>query len=197
MKVVKALLLIAACAGVTALGSLIHIPFRPFQPMTLQVFFIILTGALIGKEKALAGQVLYIFLVVVGAPYFHQPAYGFPQPSFFADPAFVQTWIKSGYLAGFIGAAWLAGKGLEAEDIDFTQVILTFFTATILIYSAGVLWFIVIGASLTQRFLVGFMTVLVLDLFKAGLAAVIVYRYRRMLRSSARLPVSPVQRSAS
>lgn len=197
MKIVKSLLLIVCCAALTALGSRLHVPFRPFQPMTLQVFFILLTGALIGKEKALAGQLLYVVLAVAGAPYFQQPAYGFPQPSVFADPAFSKIWIKSGYLAGFVGAAYLAGKGLETEDIDFSRVILTFFTATVLIYTGGILWFVYTGISLTQRFLLGFMAIMALDLFKAGLAAVLVYRYRSMLRAAPRQPVSPVRRGAS
>lgn len=197
MKIAKALLLIAFCAGLTALGSWIRIPFRPFQPMTLQIFFILLTGALFGKEKALIGQLLYIVLVIAGAPYFQQPAYGFPQPSFFSYPAFTQMWIKSGYLAGFVGAAFLAGKGLEREDIDFSQVILTFFTATVLIYTGGILFFVYFGIPLTQRFLAGFVTVLALDLFKAGLAAVLVYRYRLILRPGPRLPASPARRAAS
>ncbi len=88
----------------TALGAYIAIPL-PFTPVpvTLQTFFVLLSGAILGARLGAASQVLYIALGAAGLPVFSMGRVG---------AAFLFG-VTGGYLIGFVVAAFLMGKILS------------------------------------------------------------------------------------
>ena len=63
------MILVSIFAALTAVGAFIKIPLPPV-PFTLQVFFVILSGLLLGSRMGLASQIVYIALGLVGVPVF-------------------------------------------------------------------------------------------------------------------------------
>jgi len=79
----KKIILISLFAALTAIGSFLRIPF-PYVPFTLQTFFVILSGDILGPKYGAYSQIIYIAIGLFGLPIF---AYGggigyILQPSF-------------------------------------------------------------------------------------------------------------------
>ncbi len=89
--------LIALFASLTALGSYIQIP-NPLVPITLQTFFVYLSGAVLGSCGGFMSQLLFLVLGLIGIPVFASGG----GPGYILQPTF-------GYLAGFPVAAAVIG----------------------------------------------------------------------------------------
>lgn len=94
----RGMILAALFAVLTAVGAWIRIPF-PVVPLTLQVFFVLLSGILLGPFWGPASQLLYLLLALLGLPVLAGAASG---PGVIFLPTF-------GFLLGFMGASWAAG----------------------------------------------------------------------------------------
>ncbi|MGI6031679.1 MAG: biotin transporter BioY [Eubacteriales bacterium] len=97
----KMMILTALFSSLTALGAFWKIPIPPV-PVTLQIFFVVMAGLVLGSHWGLVSQLVYLAVGLCGIPIFTAgggPAYIF-QPTF-------------GYLIGFAVAAWLAGWIVE------------------------------------------------------------------------------------
>ena len=94
----------AVFAVLTAIGAWISIPV-PFTPVpfTLQVFFVVLSGAVLGAMRGALAQVIYLLLGLFGFPIF---AGGEAGPSVLIGPT-------EGYLFGFVFAAYVSGRIAE------------------------------------------------------------------------------------
>ena len=66
---VRTMTLSALFAVLTAVGAFIRIPF-PLVPITLQTFFVFLSGALLGSRAGALAQVLYLGMGLIGLPIF-------------------------------------------------------------------------------------------------------------------------------
>ncbi len=66
---VRIMTLSALFAVLTALGAFIRIPF-PLVPITLQTFFVFLSGTLLGSRAGALAQVLYVGMGLIGLPVF-------------------------------------------------------------------------------------------------------------------------------
>jgi biotin transport system substrate-specific component len=86
-------------AALTGIGALIRIPTSPV-PVTMQVFFVLLSGMLLGPRWGALSMVLYLGMGLCGAPFFAAPPYAGPTVLF--GPT-------GGYLCGFVVAAAAAG----------------------------------------------------------------------------------------
>jgi biotin transport system substrate-specific component len=86
---------ILAFSAFTALGAhvCIYLPFTPV-PITLQTFFVVLSGAFLGIKDGMLSQTVYVLAGLAGVPVFAGGASG---PSVVFGPT-------AGYLAGFIAA---------------------------------------------------------------------------------------------
>lgn len=166
-------------ACLTAAGSLIWIPFRPFQPTTLQVFFVLLSGGLLGKYRGALSQMLYGALGLAGVPYFSALTVAFPQPNFFAHQDFIMVWIKVGYLAGFVAAAYVAGKTMESKDNRYGEIFVLMLAAALVVYVAGLAYFVAVGVPIRPRFVGGVLLFASLDAVKVFFASAVVYRLRK------------------
>ena len=67
----------ALCAALMAIGAYLHIPLGPV-PISLQTFFVLLSGALLGPRKGAAAQMSYLAMGATGMPVFAGLAGGFP-----------------------------------------------------------------------------------------------------------------------
>jgi biotin transport system substrate-specific component len=66
---------ISAFAVLTAVGAQIELPYQPV-PFTLQTFFVLLTGAFLGRYSGPASSLLYLLMGSVGLPVFSGGAFG-------------------------------------------------------------------------------------------------------------------------
>lgn len=97
MTSVKNLSLTALFAALTAAGAFLRIP-APAAPVTLQFFFTLSAGLLLGPKWGAASQLLYLLTGLLGLPVFALGG-GF---SYVLQPGF-------GFLLGLIPAAAVAG----------------------------------------------------------------------------------------
>jgi len=92
------LALVALFATLTAIGAFIQIPFIPV-PLTLQTFFILLSGLLLGARLAALSQFIYMMMGAIGLPVFAGGTSGIG----------VITGPTGGYIIGFIVGAYVVG----------------------------------------------------------------------------------------
>jgi biotin transport system substrate-specific component len=97
---------IGSLTMLTAVGAQIVVPTVPV-PFTLQTFFVLLSGALLGPRKGAAAQMAYLAMGATGLPVFAGFAGGFP---YLLGPT-------GGYLVAFPFAAWITGVLLHENDL--------------------------------------------------------------------------------
>lgn len=91
-------------AALTAVGALITIPL-PWVPLTLQVLFTLLSGAVLGPRVGVLSQAAYVLMGVVGLPVFAGRGAGIQQ---LVGPT-------GGYLIGMVLAPWIVGRVLRGS----------------------------------------------------------------------------------
>lgn len=126
-------LLASLFAALTAAGAFIKIPL-PYVPITLQLFFVILAGSLLGPKFGALSQLVYLAVGLIGVPVFANgggPAYIF-QPTF-------------GYLLGFPLGAYVVGRLVHMQRCDPSRGP-SFFRLCVAGF-IGVLIILVLGAS--------------------------------------------------
>lgn len=164
---------IAFFLSALVLGAFVRVPL-PFTPVpvTLQTFFVLLSGAILGPRAGSLPAVLYVSLGAAGAPVFAGAAGGMPA---LLGPT-------GGYLLGFVAAAFATGtlKG-RMEESPF-RLLALFCGAAILILACGAMWLkTLFGLSAADAFSLGAAPFIAGDLFKAGLACAIYSRISRRL----------------
>jgi biotin transport system substrate-specific component len=130
--------LVLSFALMTALGAYIRIPL-PFTPVpiTLQTFFVILSGAFLGKRLGIASQISYIALGTLGVPVFQGYVSGI---SHLAGPT-------GGYIVGFIASSFIVGI-LTEKNKSFPRIFIAMLAGLFAIYICGIAW-LVIGFKLS------------------------------------------------
>ncbi len=115
-------------AALTAVGAFIRIPL-PYVPITLQVFFVILAGLLLGPKLGALSQLVYVIVGLIGIPIFAEGG----GPGYIFHPSF-------GYLIGFIAAAWVMGKLNYNKDKlpSKIRILYSSLIAVIVIYIFGI-----------------------------------------------------------
>ena len=103
-KTLRAMLLAALFAALTAVGAFIRVPIGPTS-ITLQFFFSALAGILLGVKWGVFSQVLYVGLGLLGFPIFTMGG----GLSYLVQPSF-------GFLLGLIPTAWVIGRLTEKEN---------------------------------------------------------------------------------
>ena len=152
----------------TVLGAFVRIslPFTPV-PITLQTFFVLLSGAVLGGTYGAMSQLLYIFLGAMGLPIFAGAVGGITP---FLGPT-------GGYLLGFVVASWLVGWMLnrpEPKGLAYTCA--TFALASMVIYLLGCGWLMwVLRCSIDKAFILGVLPFLVGDTVKV-ISTTLIYR---------------------
>lgn len=117
----------------TALGAYVRIPVPGSPvPITLQTFFVILAGAILGKRLGLYTQFGYLALGAAGLPLFSGLAAGSVH---LLGPT-------GGYIFGFLAASYAVGAILGAKTASRTRVIAAFAIGSAAILSCGALWLV-------------------------------------------------------
>jgi biotin transport system substrate-specific component len=118
---------ISALAVLTAIGAHVEIPHQPV-PFTLQTFFVLLAGALLGKRNGALSQMMYLAAGLAGLPVFSSGALGLAK---LIGPT-------GGYLLGFPVAAFVVGYLLESRT-QFMWALLSMCIGALVIFSLGTL----------------------------------------------------------
>lgn len=122
------MVLIALFASLTAVGAFIRIPIGP-APISLQNFFSLMAGALLGARSGALSQGVYVGMGLVGVPIFTSGG----GPSYLLSPTF-------GFLIGFVVCAWTVGKWMEGRDYSILNFFIGSTVGSILVYAIGVPW---------------------------------------------------------
>ena len=147
--------LFAAITAVTAPMSLTH-PLAPEVPITLQTFWVYLSGIVLGPVWAGVAFVLYLFAGALGLPVFEQGG----GLGYFVGPT-------GGYLAGFVVAAVLVGLLVHGVgdlrdplEVSLPRILVALIAGTLVIWGLGALWLVLGGymgtgaaLALTSKFL--------------------------------------------
>ena len=113
-----------------AVGAKLRLPWDPV-PFTLQTFFVLLAGALLGSRYGALSGAWYIALGAGGVPLFAGATAGWGYLS----------GATAGYLVGFVVGACLVGSVVERlERPRFGALALTMAAASAVILLCGALW---------------------------------------------------------
>jgi biotin transport system substrate-specific component len=160
-SLVRDAVLVAAGVLAIAAAAQIRIPV-PFSlvPITGQTFAVMLIAALYGPRRGVATIVAYITSGAMGLPFFAGGAAGL---AYLAGPT-------TGYLAGWIGAAWLIGSLMERGwSRRAWTTALAMWMGSLVIFAFGVLWLSrFVGAK--AAFTTGFLPFIPGDFIKIALA---------------------------
>lgn len=159
----------------TVLGGFVRIPL-PFTPVpiTLQTLFVLLSGAFLGGRLSGCVQLSYIILGIAGIPIFTNAGFGLV---YVLGPT-------GGYLLGFILAGLFTGKFIKYAGAAASRVFAVFCLADFILLASGMLRLkAVLGCSLNNAFLIGFVPFIYADLAKIFAATFIYLRFSSYFRS--------------
>ncbi len=171
------LVFVSLMAALVAVGSIFSIPVPLLPPVTLAVFFALLSGLLLGPLWGGAAICLYLLMGSLGLPVFANAAGGFGH---FKTPT-------GGFLLGYLGAAVCAGLISDRKKWSFHRALLASISGVIVLYLMGLPWFrsgisIRKGVDITilQAFLI-MVPYLVGDFLKAIIAAALIRGLKPLL----------------
>ena len=121
----------ALFAALTAAGAFIRVP-TPWLAFTMQLFFVLLSGILLGPLYGALSQLIYVLLGLAGLPLF---TFGGGFSSIF-QPSF-------GFLLGFIPAAAVTGA-IAGRSLNVLRVLLAALAGLFTTYLVGIpyMWLI-------------------------------------------------------
>lgn len=155
-------------------------------PLTLQTFFAIMAGALLGSRLGAVSMIVYMFVGLIGVPVFAQFHSG---PAIIFSPTF-------GFIVSFIFTAYATGKIIEGSVNPgiprflfacFVGLILNYFIGTTLMYFALKYWIAGAHAITYLQAWIGMLPFLPKDIFFAIVAAIIsprIYKNVRKVQTS-------------
>jgi biotin transport system substrate-specific component len=151
----------------------IAVPGSPV-PITGQTLAVVLTAAVLGPVRGMAGQLAYVLLGAVGLPFYSKGASGFGHV---LGPT-------GGYLVGFLPAAFLVGlaarHGLDRQP---WKAVPLFLVGQLVIFAIGVPWLAVVAPlDFTTALQKGLLPFLPGALLKATIAGVLMPLAWRTLR---------------
>ena len=166
------MMLVALFAALIAVGAFIRVPV-PLVPFTMQTFFVVLAGMLLGKKLGAASALVYLAIGLIGIPVFTQGG----GIGYVLKPSF-------GYLIGFIVAAYITGAIVrKAENPSFWRLLISALTGLLALYVIGTSYFYFLSnyylgqqMSVWTAVLYCFLVVVPGDLAKSIVAALIAKR---------------------
>ncbi|MDW7731520.1 MAG: biotin transporter BioY [Methanolobus sp.] len=167
---IKKMALASLFAALIAVGAYVKIPI-PFSPVpiTLQVFFIFLAGAILGARWGTLSVIVYMLLGIIGLPVFSGGSSGLG----------ILLGPTGGYLISFVIAAFLIGTLCEKKGTSNVLLNAMFMLAGLcVIYGLGTSY-LAYAASITieNAIKLGVLPFLPADILKIALASVIVSKY--------------------
>jgi len=172
-KTIRRLLGVATFIILTSLGAFVRLPL-PFTPVpvTLQTFFVLLSGVCLGSWLGLFSQFGYILLGATGLAVFTGGGSGL----------FYAFGPTGGYLFGFLLASFIAGELTRYGKNNFLLVFIKLCIAEFVLLSCGVIWLkVLLGYPLTKIIYIGFLPFMFGDFFKIMAASAIYSKIRPRL----------------
>lgn len=159
----------------TALGAFVRLPL-PFTPVpiTLQTFFVLLAGAMLGKKPGALSQAGYLLAGVIGLPVFAAASSG-------TAALFGPT---GGYLLGFVAAGWVVGNMIGSkDDLSLGQIMIAMSSGLAVIYLSGSLWLaLLLELNLKQVLALGVLPFLPGAVLKLFLASSIYFKIQQRVK---------------
>ena len=159
---------IGGFAALTAIGAQVEIPHQPV-PYTLQTFFVLLAGAMLGKRDGPLSQVLYLVAGIAGVPVFAHWSFGAAR---LLGPT-------GGYLLGFPIAAFVVAY-VARDHSNLLRSFVAMALGLFVIFSLGTLqlyW--VYTHNFPDAFVSGFLIFSWWDVLKLIAAAAIAHTFSR------------------
>ena len=128
----RMLVLTALFSALTAVGAYIRIP-TPLVAFTLQVFFVFMSGVMLGPKYGAISQSVYLAIGLLGLPVFS----GGGGPAYVLQPSF-------GFLLSYIPASALVGKLCCGERAYLRRILFACFAGLAVIYLIGLPYMAVI-----------------------------------------------------
>ena len=154
-KAVCAVLGVALFVIATMLGAFVRIPL-PFTPvpLTFQTFFVLLSGAMLGKKYGALSQAAYMGLGMAGIGVFT----GGAGLAYLMGPT-------GGYIIGFIAAAFLTGWMIRLkETAGLAWIFISMLSGAAVILIAGGLWLIqILHINPAKAYFIGIMPFIPVD----------------------------------
>ncbi|GBE14829.1 biotin transporter BioY [bacterium BMS3Abin14] len=124
------IVLVALTVALTSAGAYLRIPIGPV-PITLQTFFVLLSGAVLGPWLGATAMCAYIILGLAGLPVFTSGG----GPQYLLSPTF-------GFLLSFPVASAVVGLVLRGAGPEATRrrIAVAMFCGTFLVYLVGIPW---------------------------------------------------------
>ncbi|HBY20820.1 MAG: hypothetical protein A2Y24_08615 [Clostridiales bacterium GWE2_32_10] len=123
--------LVLSFTALTAIGAHIVIPIQPV-PFTMQIFFVILSGLLLGAKLGFISQIIYIISGIVGIPVFANGG----GIQYILSPSF-------GYTIGFALATLVVGLVKEkifVNENNFMKYFISSLLALMVCYTIGIIY---------------------------------------------------------
>ncbi|MCK4811090.1 MAG: biotin transporter BioY [Methanosarcinales archaeon] len=164
-------------AALTAIGALIRIPI-PISPvpLTLQIFFVLLTGLVLGSRWGATGMAVYVILGIIGFPVFSGGSSGIG----------VILGPTGGYLIGFVMGAFITGLTVENLGKSTIVMITAMIAGLTVIYAAGVLQLFIVAdlPSIREAAMIGVLPFLTGDLIKLVAAFAVAKRIGNIMEQN-------------
>lgn len=178
------MILVALFAALTAVGGFISIPVGSV-PISLQSFFTLLSGLLLGPYLGTLSQLIYVILGLVGLPVY---AGGTGGISSVFHPSF-------GYLIGFIIAPVVVGMITRSSKVGILRVVAACVLGSLSIYIIGLPYMYIIlkyvsnvNMGILKTFEIGFFIFIPGDAAKCVIASIIGIKIlpvvRKIMRSN-------------
>lgn len=170
----KHLVLCALFTALTAACAQIQIPIPPV-PISLALFAVHLTGALLGPKYGTLSMIAYALLGMVGAPVF----------AGFTSGLGILMGSTGGYILGYIFCALIVGILCEKLGNTFPKMCVAMVLGVIACYTFGTIWFMILTKnSLWQSLVYCVFPFLIGDALKIALAAFLAKALRKPLAKS-------------
>jgi len=157
----------------TSLGAFVRIPL-PFTPvpLTLQTFFVLLSGAFLGSGLGFLAQFSYLLIGIAGVPIFSGTGSGL---LYLCGPT-------AGYIVGFALASLFIGRFISYAKNNFLLIFGLLMLGDLILLSCGTIWLrFLLGYKFSTAFLLGFLPFLPGDIIKVSAAGVLYLRLKPRL----------------
>ncbi len=174
---IRFMILAGLFAALIAISSQLYIPIGPV-PHTLQIFFVLLAGLVLGSRWGFTSVGLWVLLGVFGLPVFSQGKAGV---AVLAGPT-------GGFLVGFMVCAFLVGWLTERGGVSFGKTFSFMLLGLAMVYLVGLAgfmasfeYFLHKPMTFDKALILAVFPFLPFDFVKALMAAVIGVKVRRAL----------------
>lgn len=149
----------------TALAGYVRIPVHGSPvPITLQTFFVILAGAVLGRKLGFCSQIGYVLLGAAGLPIFQGASFG----------AACLLGPTGGYLIGFMICALVVGSIINYAGSNIISIAVVFALGSLIIDVSGTIWLIYAHRMPpVSAFAAGTLPFILGDMAKAAAASII------------------------